>query len=1375
MPSDLWSKTLGTDYHLYILAEHVNDSKATDYAGVPVEIGQIGHQHTWTFSAGGAEIKAYCTNGYYKSDCQYQGTANSVRLTLSAGDADYSGTAYSGASKTDNGIASITGYTVGDLFYEGTGSTAYNKSKTPPVNAGTYKATVSVTRNGTTVATAEKAFQIRKVNPVYTAPAGQELDKTGSPLELVQAGTAAGGSMEYSLDQTSWSTDVPKATEAGTYTVYYRVKGDENHNDVGIQSVTAKIKLIQMTGIQASGYSGAYDGEPHGITVEIGSNTGAIVTYGTTKESCMESSLTYTDAGTYTIYYKVSKENCADVSGSETVKIKPAEITVTAADAEKTYGEKDPEFSYQITSGELVKGEKLSGIQLTRTEGEDVTEDGYVITPSQQEGANGNYHITFEYGTFTILQKTIGIEWGTTTFVYNGAPQKPAAAATGMTGMDGTDELSLTVTGEQTGAGTGYEAKVTGITGEKAGNYRLPEKGVTITFQIDRASQNVPATAAGAAETVSKKGDGKITGVTSEMEYRKAGETAYTRAAGTEIQNLEAGTYYVRYAASANYNASDDAEVTVGAGRRLRVTLPENQTGYTLTAAASQLDWHGSTDLTFTLADGYSMTEKFAVRVNGTSIAAKNGKYRISNVEEDSVITVEGVADITAPTMKITVGENTWASFLNKLTFNLYFQKSAEVVITAEEVNTGSGLKDVHYYAADHEMTLNEVKALPDTAWTKYTGKFRIDAERKYVIYAKAADRDGNVVYISSGGMVIDRTLPTVAGIENGESCYGNFSFTATDDNLVEVIIDEKTAAPEADGRYTIPADNREHVVVVADPAGNRLEYRVTVYQIYTVTYVADGVTISTQQIGYGKNAAAPEIPAKAGYNKTAPRWDKDGRNITADTTITAVYVENEPGEFQNTTPADNAGGAKLKEDTEALKKAVPLTAEEQKLIHTGADVKIWLEVKDISATVSAKDVSLVSTKLNGSTAGMYLDVNLYKQVGTNPPEKITRLNQKVTITFALPERIINTDSNVTRTYQVIRVHNQSAEVLDVVPDAKNNTLSFATDRFSTCAVAYKDVKNSAVTYKIKATAGKGGKISPSGTVKVKEGAGKTFRITPNAGYEIDTLTVDGKKVKAKTSYKFSKVKGAHTIKVTFKKKSAESTDPKEPEAPKDPEDPKAPEDPKPSEDNKKPSAEDIQKNSDKLNITTLVTWEGSKIKVTWGKIEEADGYDIFAVRCGKELDSRSLVKSVKKTTFSVVLTKISGAKLVKQRGYKVKVKAYKMIGGKKCYIGSSSSYHVVSKENKSYTNAKKVAVSEKSVVIKKGKTSQIHAEIRKASEKKKLLSKIHGPELRYYSSNTEIATVTEKGRIKAKKKGTCFVYAVALNGVKARVAVTVK
>ena len=72
--------------------------------------------------------------------------------------------------------------------------------------------------------------------------------------------------------------------------------------------------------------------------------------------------------------------------------------------------------------------------------------------------------------------------------------------------------------------------------------------------------------------------------------------------------------------------------------------------------------------------------------------------------------------------------------------------------------------------------------------------------------------------------------------------------------------------------------------------------------------------------------------------------------------------------------------------------------------------------------------------------------------------------------------------------------------------------------------------------YTIKATAGAGGSISPSGNVSVREGRDRTFTITPDKGYAVANVKIDGKSIGAVKSYTFENVKKSHTIEVIFMK-----------------------------------------------------------------------------------------------------------------------------------------------------------------------------------------------------------------------------------------------
>lgn len=328
--------------------------------------------------------------------------------------------------------------------------------------------------------------------------------------------------------------------------------------------------------------------------------------------------------------------------GKVTLEVKPRAITVAADAFSKTYGEADPVFTWAITSGELVEGESLQGIEIEREDDDNVREGGYALQLTQPEGANPNYNITFVDGTFTINQRLLTVTWGTTEFTYDGKEHCPEAT---LGNVIGKDDLGATVEGSQTEAGDSYQANLTALTGKAAGNYALPTEGLTCDFSIKSAAQGAPVVQA-AAETVSGKRGGKITGVDATMEWRAKGADEY-QAVGegvTELTGLAAGTYEVRYQAKANYDASFATEVTVVAGPKLVVTLPSNQVGYALTSTATELDWHGTATLTMSIDSAYFAGKDYAVKVDGEAVKlSAKGTYELKDVEGDVNVTIEGI------------------------------------------------------------------------------------------------------------------------------------------------------------------------------------------------------------------------------------------------------------------------------------------------------------------------------------------------------------------------------------------------------------------------------------------------------------------------------------------------------------------------------------------------------------------------------------------------------------------------------------------------------------------------------------------------------------------------------------------------------------
>lgn len=126
----------------------------------------------------------------------------------------------------------------------------YDVSYRDNVNAGTATVTVRNKAGGNYTVSGSTTFEIGKAaSEVRTAPrANAGLVYNGGEQALITAGTALGGKLKYRLGETGEFTEaLPKATDAGTYTVYCMVEGDGNHRDSEVQSLTVTIDKAKVT------------------------------------------------------------------------------------------------------------------------------------------------------------------------------------------------------------------------------------------------------------------------------------------------------------------------------------------------------------------------------------------------------------------------------------------------------------------------------------------------------------------------------------------------------------------------------------------------------------------------------------------------------------------------------------------------------------------------------------------------------------------------------------------------------------------------------------------------------------------------------------------------------------------------------------------------------------------------------------------------------------------------------------------------------------------------------------------------------------------------------------------------------------------------
>ena len=169
-------------------------------------------------------------------------------------------------------VSTITG-TMKDDGKPVEGTFEWTDPSTKPDKAGNYQAewrfTPAEGYEEYATATGTVTIKVNKATPTFTAPTAQEnLTYTGQEQALITAGMTDHGTMQYSLTENgTYSQDIPTGTDAGAYTVWYRVIGDANHNDTAPASVAVRIgqKPLTITGVTAA--SKLYNGTKNaGIT-----------------------------------------------------------------------------------------------------------------------------------------------------------------------------------------------------------------------------------------------------------------------------------------------------------------------------------------------------------------------------------------------------------------------------------------------------------------------------------------------------------------------------------------------------------------------------------------------------------------------------------------------------------------------------------------------------------------------------------------------------------------------------------------------------------------------------------------------------------------------------------------------------------------------------------------------------------------------------------------------------------------------------------------------------------------------------------------------------------------------------------------------------
>lgn len=508
----------------------------------------------------------------------------------------------------------------------------------------TFSGDYSVTRNSDTELYLTKAYPVTGSLPaasVTAAPTAKaDLKYNGSEQDLLGfVGTANGGTMQYSLDNATWSTAIPKGKDAKTYTVYYMVKGDSSHSDYTPTSNTVSVKIDpkDISGVTIGTIANQpYTGSAITPDLEVKDGATTLVKGTDYTVSCTDK---YVGTATLTI---TGKENYTGT--------KSANFTITAVNQNPTFTTpKDlVKGGHKLDLRTLVQGAKgemtftiapgttsatLSGYTLTSTGIKGEVKVSVSITAKDMNGDTINEYNAFsksEAITVNVVDKTsdtatMKVSQGDITYGESVSPSvtnKP----------DGTGTVSYTYEGRD---GTTYSSSATAPT--NVGKYKVKatcESSTTIytaedTFEIQPKSisgmtvtlNNTSLEYNGSAQSVTVTGVGSLT----TADYTVTGATS-----GTNV-----GNYTVTVAGKGNYTGSVE--------KTWKIT-PATLTVTGATVAAKSYD--GSTDATVS-AVTFSGTKGSDALTVGTDYTV-SGVFNSANVNDaNNVIVTVTLKDTT--------------------------------------------------------------------------------------------------------------------------------------------------------------------------------------------------------------------------------------------------------------------------------------------------------------------------------------------------------------------------------------------------------------------------------------------------------------------------------------------------------------------------------------------------------------------------------------------------------------------------------------------------------------------------------------------------------------------------------------------------------
>lgn len=474
-----------------------------------------------------------------------------------------------------------------------------------------------------------------------TNPTELSFVQDGLEHEFEITTTPADAKKEYSLlPEENYTEEIVKLKDPGRYTVYYKASKDNYRTVYGSFDVEIREAAPADIVAVAKDYNGVYDGKAHSIEIEVvAPQTGAAVSYGTKEgEYTLTANPSYTDVGTYKVFYRVTAEGRNEKTGSADIVIEKADSTVTTAPAAKT-------LTYNGQAQELVTAGTASGGTMkyaVTTANQEPAAEAYTFdnTSIPAKTAAGTYYVWYKvkadnnhndtdanYVEVSIGKRSVTLTSATASKVYDGTALTNTDVTVGGDGFVTGEGVTCNVTGSQILPGnTKNTFTYTLNSGTTAGNYEITKTEGTLTvtdrtdeegddkkYEITVTANSNDFTYDGTEHSVSGFVQTAFTfnGVT----YTVSGLTATAK--GTDVGSYTAEVTGTAVVKDANdNNLTNQFIVSTSNG-----TLTINKRNVTLTSATASKTYDGNalTDNTVTTSgDGFATGEGATYSVTGS-------------------------------------------------------------------------------------------------------------------------------------------------------------------------------------------------------------------------------------------------------------------------------------------------------------------------------------------------------------------------------------------------------------------------------------------------------------------------------------------------------------------------------------------------------------------------------------------------------------------------------------------------------------------------------------------------------------------------------------------------------------------------------------